>query len=221
MEALQASAYIITILRSSQSLIKPVTSSITSDSKLRKIRSFEGFLVNCYSEIRVTFYGKQTVIKPVEGTYQFIYDFEKFIPSPDVTIVGIENPENFRYVEKQRYLYTGLKPIFISRYPQTLSKDVIKWLHAIPNKYVHFEDFDFAGIGIYLNEYKKFLTDKASFFLPPNVEELIAEFGNKDRYDQQKINFDVKSIREIELLKLIEIIYKYRKGLDQELLIRM
>jgi len=47
-------------------------------------------------------------------------------------------------------------------------------------------------------------------------------FTNKTRhrYDEQKINFKVKSIREDKLLQLIEAIHKYRKGLDQELLIK-
>lgn len=192
----------------------------TSDSKFSGVRSFKGFLVNCYSPIQAKLDGKQITLKPVDGTFQFIYDYEKFTLSPDITIVGIENPSNFRHIDKQKYLFNDIKPLFVSRYPQNQSKDLIKWLQTIPNNYFHSGDFDFAGIGIYLNEYKKYLADKASFFVPDNIDELLREFGNKKRYDQQKINFDSMKISEAKLLKLIDTIHKRRKGLDQEILIK-
>ncbi len=193
---------------------------VSSDSKLWRVRTFKGFLINCYSSIHATLGNKEITINPVEGTFQFIYDFEKFVPSADITIVGIENPENFRHIDKQKYLFSNIKPLFVSRYPQNQSKDLIKWVQSIPNNYLHFGDFDFAGIGIYLNEFKKHLTDKANFFVPKNIDELIKDYGNKKRYDEQKINFEVKSISEIKLLQLIEVIHKYKRSLDQEIFIK-
>jgi len=193
--------------------------AVSSNSKLVKVRTFKGFLVNCYSPIQATLDGKQITINPVNGTFQFIYDFEKFIVSPDITVIGIENPENFRHIDRQKYLFKDIKPLFISRYPQNQSKDLIKWLQSIPNNYLHFGDFDFAGIGIYLNEFNKHLADRTEFFIPDNIDKLIADFGNKKRYDEQKINFKIKSIQQEKLLQLIEIIHKYRKGLDQEIFI--
>ncbi len=193
--------------------------SVSSNSKLVKVRTFKGFLINCYSPIQATLDGKQITINPINGTFQFIYDFEKFIVSPDITIIGIENPENFRHIDRQKYLFKNIKPLFISRYPQNQSKDLIKWLQSIPNNYLHFGDFDFAGIGIYLNEFNKHLSDRTEFFVPDHIEKLIADFGNKKRYDEQKINFKIKSIQQEKLLQLIDIIHKYRKGLDQEIFI--
>lgn len=192
----------------------------TSNSKHKVVRSFKGFLINCYCPVQATLNGKQIILNPVEGTFQFIYDFETFIPSSDITIVGIENPSNFRHIAKQKDLFTDIKPLFVSRYPQNQSKDLIKWLKSIPNNYIHFGDFDFAGIGIYLYEFNKHLEHRASFFVPENIDKLMADFGNKQRYDEQKINFEVSLIRERNLLHLISTIHKYRKGLDQELLIR-
>jgi len=192
----------------------------SSDSKLMKIRTFKGFLINCYSPIPATINGNQITLNPVSGTFQFIYDFENLMLSPDITIVGIENPENFRHINRQKYLFRDIKPLFVSRYPQNQSKDLIKWLQSIPNNYLHFGDFDFAGIGIYLNEFKKHLDNRTSFFVPVNIDNLINDHGNKKRYDEQKINFAVKSIHEDRLLQLIDTIHKYRKGLDQELLIK-
>ena len=193
--------------------------AVSSNSKLVKVRTFKGFLVNCYSPIHATLDGKKITINPVNGTFQFIYDFEKFILPPYITIIGIENPENFRHIESQKYLFNDLKPLFVSRYPQNQSKDLINWLQSIPNTYLHFGDFDFAGIGIYLNEFNKYLADKTKFFVPDNIEKLIADFGNKKRYDEQKINFKIELIQDDKLIQLIKIIHKYRKGLDQEIFI--
>ena len=193
--------------------------SVSSDSKLKTVRTFKGFLINCYEPIEAELNGSQISISPVDGTFQFIYDFEKFIPSKDVTIVGIENPENFRHIDKQKYLFPDIKPLFISRYPQNQSKDLIKWLQNIPNNYLHFGDFDFAGIGIFLYEFKKHLGEKAKFYIPPNIDGLISKFGNSKRFDEQKENFVIKNIKEENLLQLYNVIHKYKKGLDQEILI--
>jgi len=209
--------YIQTLNQENVSRSELVTAS--SDSKSRKVRTFRGFLVNCYCPIQATINGKQITIDPVEGTFQFIYDFEKFILSPNITIVGIENPENFRYIEKQKYLFNDLNPLFICRYPQNRSKDLRRWLQSIANPYLHFGDFDFAGIGIYLNEYKKYLGNRASFFVPENMDEMIEKHGNKDLYAKQKINFDKDIITEEKLLKLIKLIHKYKKGLEQEIFV--
>lgn len=193
---------------------------VSSDSKLTKVRTFKGFLVNCYSPVRAKLNNQSITVHPANGTFQFIYDFEHFLPEENITIVGIENPENFRYIEKQKHLFPTINPLFVSRYPQNQSKDLIKWLQSIPHHYWHFGDFDFAGIGIYLNEFKKHLFDKAKFFIPENIAHLIVANGNKQRYDLQKINFNIHTIAEKELQKLISLIHQYKKGLDQEILIK-
>ena len=192
---------------------------ISGNSKLKKVRTFKGFLVNCYEPIQAKINKKEIVINPNAGTFTFIYDFENFEITADITIVGIENPENFRFIEKQKYMFENIKLLFVSRYPQNQSKDLLKWLESMPNKYLYFGDFDFAGIGIYLNEYKKYLGEKSEFFVPENIEYLFDNYGNKELYYNQKINFETKSIDEFELLKLIEIIHKYKKGLEQEIFI--
>ena len=202
-----------------ESILRSDLVAASADSKLKAVRTFKGFLVNSYSPIKVILNENQITLNPVEGAFQFIYDFEKFIPSPGITIVGIENAENFRHIDKQKYLFTDINPLFVSRYPQNQSKDLIKWLKSIPNNYLHFGDFDFGGIGIYMNEFKKYLSGRASFFVPENIDNLISNNGNKKRYDDQKINFAIQSITEEKLSKLINIIHKYRKGLDQEILI--
>ena len=188
---------------------------VTSDSKTSKERAFKGFLVNSYIPIEAKLNGKDFTINPLDGSFVFIYDFENFEIEKDVVIVGVENAKNFRHIHEQAYLFENITPLFISRYPQNQNKDFIKWLKSIPNKYLHFGDLDIAGIGIYLNEYKRHLFEKAEFFIPNDIEVSIKK-GNRDRYDNQKINFNVNDIEEEQILKLIGIINKEKKGLDQE-----
>jgi hypothetical protein len=190
---------------------------ISSNSKLKPIRTFKGFLVNCYQPVECVLNSRPISIEPLEGTFTFIYDFENFIPATDITIVGIENPENFRQIQKQMSLFEHIHPLFVSRYPQ--NRDLVRWLDSIPNDYLHFGDFDIAGLNIYWNEYKKYLQDKASFFLPGNTEKLLSSRGNRDNYDNQTVQFDVQLVDEENVLILLQLIEKYRKGLEQEILI--
>jgi hypothetical protein len=190
---------------------------VASNSKITAIRTFKGFLVNTCEPIEAILGGVSTYINPAEGSFIFIYDYEGFQPAPDVTIVGIENPENFRWIKNQQYLFQGMKTLFVSRYPQ--SRDLIKWLLTIPNAYLHFGDFDFAGINIYWNEYKKHLGERASFFVPLDIEHLIAKYGNRRLYDNQKLQVEEDEIREPGLKQVIGMLHKYKKGLEQEVLI--
>ena len=159
--------------------------------------------------------GSLTMIQPQEGTFTFIYDYEGFLPNKNVTIVGIENPENFRNIQKHKKLFTNIQPLFVSRYPQ--SKDLVKWLQTIPNPYLHFGDFDFAGLNIYINEFKRYLQDKASFFLPDDIERILSTKGNRDNYNNQTIQFDRSKIQEEKVLTLLGLIENYKKGLEQEI----
>lgn len=194
---------------------------ISSNSKLKEVRTFKGFLVNSYMPIQSILNDKPHLINPLAGSFQFIYDFERFSIPKELTVVGIENPENFRHIEEQKYLFRDIKPLFVCRYPQNQSKDLLKWLQSIPNHYLHFGDFDFAGIGIYLNEYKKYLGNKATFFVPENIENLFGKYGNKKLYDNQRVLFNKEKKDDSGLNYLISIIHKYKKGLEQEIFIKL
>ena len=189
----------------------------SNDSKAALRRTFKGFLVNSYTPVSCLLNDIPIVIYPPGGTFQFISDFEHFVPPQDVVIVGVENAENFRLVEKQQHLFADMTVLFVSRYPQQQSGDVMKWLLSLPNRYLHFGDYDLAGINIYLQEYKRHLNDRASFFIPPNIEELIEKHGNRRLYDQQQLNN--AAITEDSLKQHISLIHKHKKGLEQEALL--
>ena len=205
---------------SNEELSRSQAIEIASDSKFKSIRTFKGFLVNCYNPIPSALNNQPLIISPARGTFTFIYDFENFIPNPQVTIVGIENPENFRHIEKQQSYFKYIQPLFVSRYPQ--SKDLVKWLTKLPNHYLHFGDFDFEGVNIYLNEYKKHLGNSASFFIPDSIKQLLSDYGNHELYNKQfKRGPGPELVEEENIKALLTLLHAHKKVLEQEILIRL
>ena len=190
--------------------------AVTGDSKFRSRRTFTGFLVNSYQPIDAVLNGKLLTVFPPQGCCLFIADYQHFCVPEDAVIVGVENAENFLYVERQKYLFKGYKKVlFVSRYPQEQSKDLLKWLQSIPNRYVHFGDLDLAGIAIYENEYYSHLGDRASFFVPIDFEQRISE-GNLKRYNAQYNKYGNLNVKDLRLQNLLNCIHSYHKGYDQE-----
>lgn len=191
----------------------------TGDSKFRSTRSFKGFMVSCYQPIEVTLNSKPFTLHPQEGTFTFIYDFDGFAIPEDVMVVGIENPENFRWISRQKVFFkenlSSSSPLlFVSRYPQTQHGDLIRWLKAIPNRYVHFGDLDLAGIRIYLTEYFCHLGERSSFLIPSDFDQRIAS-GSPDRYNDQ-LQFASTPLTDTRLQPLINSIHRHHRGYDQE-----
>ena len=194
----------------------------TGNSKLVMVRSCPGFPVNSYELIECFLDGNPFVVSPQEGSFLFVSDWEKFIIPEDVVVIGVENMENFRMIRMQRtffdkYLHDrGLsdKVLFVSRYPQ--STDLRKWLCTISNHYLHFGDFDLAGINIFLVEFQQYLgKERSSYLIPDDIESRLKAGSNK-RYDEQYSYFkDIKS-DVFELQQLIALIHRERKAYDQE-----
>ena len=189
----------------------------TGNSKLLTIRSCPGFPINSYEPIECSLNGESFVVNPPEGSFVFIDNWQQFTISQDVVVVGIENMENFRMIRRQRKLFESVlgdnSLLFVSRYPQ--STDLRNWLMGIPNKYVHFGDFDLAGIHIFLTEFHKYLGDRASFLVPSDIEQRLAK-GSRDRYNNQYGKYHTLHCDIPYLQSLIDLINKHHRGYDQE-----
>jgi hypothetical protein len=184
------------------------------NSKAVRRRTMSGFLVNTYEPIKVLYKGKTIELHPYDGTFTFIYDYYALALTADVTIVGVENCENFRWVSRQKNLFKHLgKVLFVCRYPQ--SGDLIRWLQSIPNRYVHFGDFDLAGVFIYQNEFYNKLGDRASFLVPDDIEARLKS-GSRERYDAQIKRYSHMKVTDERLRPIIDLIKKYRRGYEQE-----
>lgn len=194
----------------------------TGNSKLAPVRSCPGFPVNSYEPIDCLLNGEPFTVNPQEGSFVFVSDWERFVIPADVVVIGIENMENFRMIRKQKavfekYLRThgfSQRALFVSRYPQ--SADLRRWLCSVPNHYLHFGDFDLAGINIYIIEFQKYLgVGRSSYLIPDDIESRLRS-GSRKRYDDQYNRFkDVKSDIP-ELQQLIDLIHHERKAYDQE-----
>lgn len=201
----------------SENTLRSQQASSTGNSKLVMARSCPGFPVNSYEAIPCTLNGREFVVNPQEGCFLFVADWQSFFVPDDVVVVGIENMENFRMIRQQRDLFEQCignnRLLFVYRYPQSV--DLRSWLQIIPNRYIHFGDFDLAGINIFLTEYNAYLGNRSSFLIPSDIERRLAK-GTIERYNDQYQKF--KSIKSNipEIQHLIDIINRYHRCYDQE-----
>lgn len=191
----------------------------SGNSKTRATRSCPRFLVNTYEDVECQFNGQSISINPPMGSATYIADWKTFIPSASILIVGVENMENFLMIRKQRKLIesfmraeeTGV--LFVARY--AFSSDLTEWLRMIPNRYLHFGDFDLAGISIFLSQFKPVVGDRGSFLIPDDIETHISH-GSRQRYDEQYARYSGLTTDDPELIHLIGIIHNHRRAYDQE-----
>ena len=199
---------------------------LTGNSKAFPVRTCPGFPVNVTAPLCVCLGSRKILLSPCPGTFLYISDFHHFRIPPDVIVVGVENMENFRLPERQSELLAQIgrredddrlsaRLLLVSRYPQ--SKDLVSWLQEIPNPYVHFGDFDLAGIHIFLSEFYAHLgPDRASFFVPDDIEARLRDSGSRDRYTTQFPRFGKMALSDARLQPLADLIHQYQKGYDQE-----
>lgn len=198
-------------------LTRAEIASETGNSKLVVVRSCPGFPVNTYEPISCMLNGREFMVHPQEGSFLFVADWQSFFVPEDVVVVGIENMENFRMIRQQQNLFEQcigtVRLLFVSRYPQ--STDLRSWLQIIPNRYVHFGDFDLAGIHIFLTEFHAYLGARSSFLIPQDIEERLAK-GSLERYNDQYARYNRISSDITEVQSLIDVINKYHRCYDQE-----
>lgn len=189
----------------------------TGNSKLVKVRSCLGFPVNTYEPITCRLNGCEIVVTPPEGSFLFITDWNAFTIPENVIVIGIENMENFRLIRQQRNFFESEigshRFLFVSRYPQ--STDLRLWLQSCPNHYVHFGDFDLAGIHIFLTEFYQYLGDRSSFLVPSDIEKRL-QYGSQKRYNSQISRFRHLKCDNNEIQAIIDLINKYHRCYDQE-----
>lgn len=189
----------------------------TGNSKLMAVRSCSGFPINSYEPIECQLNGEPFMVNPQEGCFLFVTDWKTFLIPEDVIVVGIENMENFRKIRQQRKLFKSElgvhQLLFVSRYPQ--STDLRSWLLGITNRYVHFGDFDLAGINIFLTEFYRYLGNRSSYLIPSDIEQRLAK-GSPTRYNEQYEKFHKVRCDNSIIQLLIDLINKYHHGYDQE-----
>lgn len=197
----------------STSLSRSLLVQKTGDSKTIKVNPFRGFMVNSLMPMDVYLNGNRMSLGGKSGLAYMILSPETFEITGDTVVVGVENVENFVRLNGTSYLFDGMKCIYVSRYPS--SAELYRWLERIPNRYIHFGDFDLAGINIYQTEFYSRLGERASMLIPSDIESRIAD-GNSGLFDRQYQKFSSIRILDRRLSPLYDMIMKYHRCYEQE-----
>jgi len=189
----------------------------TKSTKAFRKKSLQGFFVRSYGAD--VYYNGTILERSPKGIELFVHEYSELKIDEDVVVIGIENPECFTKFLRLKHLFPYSKIITVMRYH---SINASKWLKLLPNKYIHFGDFDIAGILMYQNEFVKVLgEERSSFFIPENIEYLIKEYGSNNLFNEQLRQADYIDIVEDEkLCDLVEMIKDKKLALEQERLLR-
>lgn len=193
--------------------------SISGNSKTIGMRSAPGFLVNTYHRVECRLNDEVFIINPPEGSTVYIANWESFIPPAASLVIGVENMENFLKIRNHGALFDSYLTdnesniIFVARY--AFSSDISRWLEGIPNRYLHFGDFDLAGISIFLTQFKPHVGERGSFLIPTDIGERISR-GSRKRYDEQFLKYSHLTAADTDLSNLIALIHRHRRTYDQE-----
>lgn len=186
--------------------------------------SFYGLHIAVLKDTQIYQGNELVTLKPnISGSYFLFHKLDIKIPD-DTVIIGVENPQVLWLIHKYSYLFEDFKKAVFVLTNDISSGYFYTWISKISNKYIHFGDFDFAGLSIYYDKIKPKLKTKETYFLVPNeIFDLIKSHGSKANYDKQSIyNIDrLKSrIDDEKVLKLMDFILsvKIRKCLEQEYL---
>ncbi len=193
----------------------------SSNSKIKTFRVFEGFFVNTFVEIIGKLNNQNIYLNQTKGSWLYIVYYTNFQIDSDITIVGVENTENFKFIWKYKHLFENIKPLFLLRYD---NNSYIDWLQSIPNKYLHFGDFDLSALVIYISEFRNKLgSNRCTFYIPENLEQYFQQTNNYIDYDNQINDNRITSYdftQYPEIMEIANIINKYKKVVSQEILIR-
>lgn len=133
--------------------------------------------------------------------------YYKEFPKTDKKIVAIENYETFLNLDfslfKENYF------VLLNGYPNKMVKEFLK-----NKKVTFFVDFDLFGIDIFNSIECK----KKKFFLPKNIEKLLKKFGSVELYKKQNFKKNNLKFENKKVKYLFELINKYSKCLEQEIL---
>jgi len=185
---------------------------LQTSTKAQNSESLRGLFISSTMRVDILLDAKTFTISENCGVGYFFFHTQKVELSKDVTIVGVENFQVVWFSKKYAKLFEAKKLIFVMINPYML-----EWIESLENEYIHFGDFDLAGLNIYANRVVPHLkkSKKHSFFVPSNIEELIKKYGNAELY-QKQLSYRDTHLQERYLVELREIMKRYKKVLEQE-----
>ena len=185
----------------------------TNSTKTTSSKSLKGLYLSALKNIDIKINDEVVTIVPVNGLGYFCFHTEKIEISKETIIVGIENYQVIWFAKKYKEFFDRDNILFVVR-----NEYMREWIRHIENEYIHFGDYDLAGINIYINEIIPRLkkSKRYSMFIPDNIEYLIHEHGNLEIYRDQKDKYKNLVAKDVKINKLHKIISDEKKGLEQE-----
>jgi hypothetical protein len=188
----------------------------TASTKTLRKKSIQGFFIKAFST-PVEMDGNPLDDLPA-GVDYFVSDAGRLKISSTALVVGVENPECFMKADRLLHLFPQKELVFVLKYH---SHSPVQWLETVANPYLHFGDFDPAGIAIYCNEYLRRLgAERCRFFVPDGIEMRIEKQGDPGLYNQQAHLWPPSiKIVQPDLQRVVHCISQFGKGLEQEQLL--
>jgi len=189
-----------------------------SHTKRVESKSFNGLMISVFDKLEINYNDKKQYFYALDGSGLFLHYTSKLQLDDDVIVVGVENPQVLWYINNYKHLFENDKKylfLCISEYKTTYQ---YKWLESFSGEYIHFGDFDLAGINIYLNtivpKLKK--AKSHSFLIPDNIYEIIKKKNYMLDYSNQTKYLNITSKEDKNLQKLIEFIKSHKITIEQE-----
>lgn len=192
-----------------------------SHTKRVESKSFNGLMISVFDKLEVNFNEKKQFFYPLEGSGLFLHYTSKLQLDDDVIVVGVENPQVVWNIDKYKHLFNKEKRylfLCISEYKTTYQ---YAWLESFSGEYIHFGDFDLAGINIYLYTIVPKLKKckSHSYLIPDDIYEKIKKRNYQKDYSNQTRYLNIESKFEPKLQELISFIKDTKLTFEQEMLI--
>ena len=188
-----------------------------NDSKAINSPSLKGLYVSSLHVTKIKLNSEVISILPTDGIGYFLFHTETIELFPDTVIIGVENYQVIWFAKRYKEFFNMQNSIFV-----VINPYMLEWISGVENQYIHFGDYDLAGINIYLNKVFPKLQDanKASMFIPDNIAFLIEKHGDTALYEKQKQYTNLLT-DDVKILDLINSIKYYKKAIEQEGLHRL
>ncbi len=182
-----------------------------NNTKARTSKSMYGLHVSSLQSVDIKLDDEMVSILAHNGLGYFLFHTQKIELHKDTVVVGVENYQVVWFAKKYKKFF-GNNALFVVVTPYML-----EWIQDLQNEYIHFGDYDLAGISIYLNKIIPRLqkSKKYSMFIPENIGYLVRKYGNAQLYENQKQYQNLQTDDE-EVRELIKIINDEKKGIEQE-----
>lgn len=183
-----------------------------NSSKAKDSKSLKGLYISSLNSINIKLNDEVIAIVPSNGLGFFLFHTQKVELFDNTIIVGVENYQVIWFAKKYKQFFESDKILFV-----VINSYMLEWISNLENEYIHFGDYDLAGINIYLNKIVPKLkkSKKYEMFIPDNIEFLIKEHGECELYEKQK-QFENLITDDSQISNLIKYIRTNKKSIEQE-----